>query len=151
MSYSTVEAKVQSLIQALATYDDEDVTRGDERVLDRGSPPYVVLKPGTLVREPGAIYGVFLTTWTVILDLFTRHMGDGTEWTDLQTYRQEIIDTMEKYPTLNALSGVLEAQIVSGEKPREIRDKAGGGPHFLAQRLALQVVERSTVTGGEYA
>jgi hypothetical protein len=151
MSYSAIEARVQSLIQALATYDDEDVTRGDERVKDRGSPPYVVLTPGPFRCEPASRYGVQIMTWTVYLDLYTRYMGDGTEWTDLETYSQELVDTLGAYPTLNALTGVIRAEVVSGGEVFEVEDEAGGGPHFLAQRLVLRVSERAATTGGEYA
>jgi len=151
MSYSDIEAQAQALLQALATYDDEDVTRGDERVLDRGSPPYVVLKPGPFRREPGSVHRVKVATWAVHLELYTRHFGDGTEWTDLQTYRDEIMATFDKYPKLNNLDGVMEAEVKSGGEPWERKDAAGGGPHFLVQRLVLQVKERVAVSGGEYA
>ena len=150
MSYSAIEAEIQSLVQALDEFSDEDVTRGDYRVLDRGSPPYVVLLPGAFDRENWASPGGIKTDWIVAIDLFVRHWGDGTEQTNLETYRQAVIDQLDIYPRLEGLSGVQWCLLEGGEDPRPVYDEAGGGPHFLLQRMILRVTERVTVTGGDY-
>jgi len=150
MSYATIAARAQSLIQALAAYDSTDVTRGDWRVLERGSPPYVVLRSGGFINE-------FRTptrrqrTWTILLELYERMVGDGTEETNLETSRQNLIVLFDQNPTLNALSAdVTGAHIEGGDEPVVAYQDKGGGV-FLLQIMRLSVKEQYTVTGGQYA
>ena len=150
MSYSTIEARIQTLIQALSAFADADVTRGDYRVLDRGSAPYVVLRPGEFERVPHTFAGGRKTEWAVIVELFEKHIGDGTEQTNLETHRQNIIDTADAYPTLNGLSGVHFASLSSGEIPRPVYDEDGSGPFFLLQIMKWEVMELTTASGGEW-
>ena len=150
MSYSPIEARIQTLIQARSAFDDADVTLGDYRVLDRGSAPYVVLRPGEFERVPHTFAGGRKTEWTVIVELFEKHIGDGTEQTNLETHRQNIIDTADAYPTLNGLSGVHFASLSSGEIPRPVYDEDGSGPFFLLQIMKWEVMELTTASGGEW-
>ena len=151
MSYATIEAQVQTLIRGLDDYADADVTRGDHRVLDSGGAPYAVLRPGPFTNE-------FKTptrrqrTWTVLIEVYEKHVGDGSESTNLSGRRQNLVELFDKYPTLNSLSAdVTGAYITGGDDPFSLYDEDGGGPYFLAQVLRLEVKEQHTVTGGEYA
>lgn len=151
MSYATIEAKVQDLIQGLSAFDDDDVSLGDYRVLVRGSPTYAVLVPGPFEHEEYDSWGGRITRWDITIDLFVRDYADGTEYVDLKTHRQSILDEIDKYPTLDGLTGVTLALIVVGEPTRDVFDEAGGGPHFLLQRMTLRVTEHTLATGGEFA
>ena len=151
MSYATIEAKVQTLLQNLSLFVDEDVTRGDYRVLDQVGGPYCVLTPGGFTSNAAATsYGEKTSIfWAVTLDLFVRHWGDGTEFTNVQSNRQTIIDELAKYPTLDELEGVVYAAITGGDPPRTVYDDAGAAG-WLMQRMTLEVHEKTDVSGGEY-
>jgi len=152
MSYATIEAKVQTLLRALSLFDDADVTRGDYRVLDQVGGPYCVLTPGGFTRSGAATsYGERKSNfWTVTLDLFVRHWGDGTEFTNLQSNRQTIIDELDKYdPSLDSTTGVMYAVITGGDPPRAVYDEAGAA-HWLMQRMSLEIHEKVSISGGEY-
>jgi len=151
VSYSTIEAQVQTLLQATSLFADADVTRGDYRVLDQVGGPYCVLTPGGFTSNAAATsYGEKASFfWTVTLDLFVRHWGNGTEFTNLQSNRQTIIDALAKYPTLDELSGVVYAAITGGDPPRTVFDDAGAAG-WLMQRMTLEVHEKVDVAGGEY-
>jgi len=150
MSYATIVARAQSLIQALDTYADADVSLGDYRILESGSAPYVILRAGPLEN-------VFRTptrrqrTWTIMVELYERMVGDGTEEANLTANREELVVLFDKYPTLNSLSAdVTGAQIIGGDEPVIALHEKGGGI-WLMTILTLTVNEQYTVTGGEYA
>ncbi|MBC8445851.1 MAG: hypothetical protein H8D74_01490 [Chloroflexi bacterium] len=151
MSYASVEAKVQTLLQATSLFADADVTRGDYRVLDQVGGPYCVLTPGGFTSNAAATsYGQKTSFfWTVTLDLFVRYWGNGTEFTNLQSNRQTIIGELAKYPTLDELSGVIYAAITGGDRPRTVYDEADAAG-WLLQRMTLEVHEKVDVSGGEY-
>ena len=150
MSYATIVAKELALIRALSDYADADVTWGDYRVLESGGDPYVILRAGGFVNE-------YKTptrrqrTWTTILELYERMVGDGTEEVNLDTRRQTLIALFDQYPTLDALSAnVSGAHIQDGDEPVVAYHDKGGGV-FLMQTMRLVVMEQYTVTAsGEY-
>lgn len=152
MSYAAIEARIQTLLQALSLFADADVTRGDYRVLNQVGGPYCVLTPGGFTRETAAssFEDLLSTIWEVTLELYVRVWGDGTEYVNLASNRQSIMDELDKYVTLNALAGVIYAGITSGDLPRTVYDEAGAA-QWLVQRLALEVHEKVKVSGGEFA
>lgn len=151
MSYAVCEAAAQTLIQGLDAFADADVTRSDWTVLDRGSPPYVVLWRGAWEREEFYSGGGYMVFWMINVDVFERYLDDGSSYTNLEATAQGIEDELGKYPTLNSASGVVRAILIGGSEPTQVFDRAGGGPHFLLQTLRLRVHEVEQVTGGEFA
>ena len=152
MSYLTIQAAVQVLLQALSIFEDEDVTRGDYRPLDQVGQRFCVLTPGGFTRSGAATsYGEKKSSfWTVTVDLFVRHWGTGEEYDNLAADGQTIIDEMDKYDiSLDGVTGVIYAAITGGEPPRTVYDEAGSA-HWLMQRLTLEVHEKVDVAGGEY-
>ena len=154
MSYATIEAAVQDIIQALSAFSDTDVTRGDTRMLTQGSPPYAILYPGGFVHEEDGDGEQRVTEWTILIDLLVRYHGDGSEYTNLQSHRQSIMDAIDSYPTLNGTTGVRRALIEQGDEVLGVTERGASSeaaPVFLLQTLQLVVVEKTDATGGEYA
>jgi len=140
MSYTTVEAGVQAIIQGLSAFSNADVSLGDYRVLDSGGAPYVVLKPGRFEHAPETFQD-FWTEWTVNIELFVKFWGNGTEYTNIKTNMQAIVDAFDANTTLS-VTGVVFAYISGGEEPKQVYDKDGNGPFFLLQTLTLQAREK---------
>lgn len=152
MSYSTIEARVKTLLQAMSEFEDDDVTRGDYRVLDRGSRRCAVLEPGPFEREEYDAPGGWITRWLAYISVFEPYYEDGTTQTNLQSTRQAIVDEFDQYPSLNSLSVyIIWSGVISGDDPAEVFNVTGDGPFFLRQILTLRVHELSYATGGEYA
>jgi len=152
LSYVTIQAKAQTLLQALSLFGDADVTRGDYRVLEQVGGPYCVLTPGGFKRSGAATsYGEKKSNfWDVTFDLFERHWGDGSEYDNLVADRQTMIDEMDKYDiSLDGVSGVMYAAITKGDPVRTVYDQAGAA-HWLMQRMTLEVHEKVDIQGGEY-
>ena len=153
MSYATVEAAIQTRIRALSDFTSADVTRGDWRRINAGSAPYAVLYQGGFTHEAGGGSALGMAVWETVVEVFARHYGDGTEFTSLAGYTQNIIDDLDKYPTLNGASGVIDSHVVSGDRPVSIFERGSGpdaGPMFLMQVLHIETVEKTVATGGEY-
>jgi len=152
MSYSTVEAAVQTLLQALAAFASADVTRGNYQVLDSGGDPYVVLTPGPFASGRTGDWAQVGYDWEVNGELFVRYVGDGSEWTNLETYRQSVVDCIGAYPTLNGVSGVTDAMVTMGRDVLAIRPENSQTPEWLVQPFVVRVHEEVSYDGsGEYA
>lgn len=152
MSYSTIEAAAAVLLRALSNFDDADVTRGDYRVLDQGSPPYVVLLPGPFECVEAGDWGQKVYTWTMYAEVFERYLNGGSSETALETTRQAVIDCLCKNPTMNAVTGVTRVLPRRGAELRYLYDEQGGGPHFVMQRIEVEIEEVVGYTGsGEFA
>lgn len=154
MSYSSVEIAVQTLMQALTgTFaSTDDVSRGDYRILDSGADTLAVLIPGPFeqdgIAEGGARKSV--RAWQVLIDLFRQYVDDGTTWTNFETDRDAVLAQIEKYPTLDGESGVVNIVITADADPGEVFDEDEAGPFFVWQRLRLTITERADLSGGEF-
>jgi hypothetical protein len=153
MGYLAIEAAALSLLQALSQFSDDDVTRGDFRVLDRGSAPYAVLYPGGFEVEDYGDWGEKLFRWTMYCEIFEKYLNDGTSYTDLQTTRQNVIDCFNANPSMNGTSGVIYVQAERGEDLIYLYDEGGEWPpQFIMQRVAVMVHEVANYDGsGEFA
>jgi len=152
MSYATCEAAVQDLLQALANFASADVTLGSYAPLDAGNLPCVVLTPGTFEMAEAGDWGQKRHTWDVNVELFVRYVGEGTEWSDLTTARQAIVDQLHAYPTLNGVSGVTQVLVRLGREILSIRPAGSDRPAYLLQPMVVRVVEYVGYAGsGEYA
>lgn len=144
--YEDCEAAVQSRLQLLTAYFDrpEDVTRGDFRVLDAGSEPYVILTPGPFTSTPlDALTGDNYSqdVWTIYGWLFVKHNGDGSEFVSLSQARTAVKQQLEASPYLGGVVPVTSVKITAGGEPAEDYDEDDGGPYFLHQVLTIEVSE----------
>lgn len=152
MSYTTIEAGVQTLLRALSRFAEADVTRGDWRVLDSGGAPCVVLYPGPFEAEEAGDWGQKWHFWTVYADVFERYTDNGSSETAFEATRQDVMDTIHAYPTLNGVSGVTRALARRGGDLQYIYDRDGGGPYYVMQQITIEVVEKVSYDGsGEFA
>lgn len=150
MGYDAVEARAQSLIQGLSTYSNADVARGDYRVLDKASPPYVVLKPGFFERTFDTAPQGRSTEWIVTVELYVGYTGKGDDLDSVVSKRAELVELFDRYPTMDGLSDVVYTLVDRGEAPVPVYDETGGGPFFWLQELQLRVREKRLASGGEY-
>ena len=151
MAYATIEAAALALLQDLSQFDDDDVTRGNFRVLDRGSPPYAVLYPGGFEIEDYGDWGEKIFRWTMYCEVFERYLDDGSSYTSLEATRQNVVDVFNANPSMNGTSGVVYVMARRADDLRFIYDEGRGGPHFIMQRLAVVVHEVVSYDGsGEF-
>lgn len=135
MSYTSVEARTQSIIQALSDFDNADVTRGDFTVLDRGSPPYAVLwfGGGRSIRPASEMTGAPIR-WQINIDVYDRYLDD-TSVRDLPDTLLNVVLRLVARPALEALS-LTDAQVIETlvevlDEVTTLFDREGGGPHLV--------------------
>ena len=118
MSSATIRAKLVSILQALALFDDADVTDSDWRVLDRGSSPYAVVytesAPETLDDQDEMGRQVLLRYATSI-DVIAKWTPD--EQTAISTAMDAVYAQLRAYPQLEDLAGVLKAYPAADPAP----------------------------------
>lgn len=154
MSYSTVEARVQTIIRAMSNFADADVTRGDWRNLNKAGGPYCVLSRWQRLafsarRGVKAVsYGAKVSNHhTVAIEVFERIQRDGTAWQ--ATTADEVMAELDKYFALNDLGNIVSADVKRGPPPAKL-ESASKVPHWLVYLNFLEVHEWVTVTGGDY-
>lgn len=148
MSYNTVESGLLTVIQVLSNYDGNNSSRGDYRILGKGNSRNVILNPGSIPsREIIAAPRRVGTIWEIIIELHIPFSGEiSTVRNNLRTDRQELLDHIDKYPTLNGVSGVTHAFITSGREPFVWQ---GESSNYWVQHFICRVSEHTTITIAE--
>lgn len=148
MSYSIVEAALLTVLRLHANYDSTNSARGDFRNLARGGARFVVLVPGSVPgREMVAHPRRISTTWEIVIQLFILYTGEAnTAFTNLASDRQDIMDHIDQYPTLNGTADVVHALITSAREPEPW---SGEGRNYWQQDILCRVTEHVTVTIAE--
>lgn len=145
MSYETVEAALQTQLQATATLSDAQVTLADWDVLAQGHDQAAVLEYWGFESEEQAFGGAIWTTWTTRVHLYARYTDDAAVQNLLRDVRQEIINRVHQYPRLNNTAGVQNAFPRRGhwDDPQMVEI---GGIRFLREYIEIEIVEDVTVT-----
>jgi len=150
MSYATCEGALRTILQALAQYADAQVARGDYAILDEGYTQCCVLRPGPFGARESGDWGQKAYDWTVDCTVYERYVGDGTEWTNLETQRQNVLDQVGAYPTLNAVNGVTRAMAERGGEVAALYERGSEMPSWLMQTIRVQVHEEVVYSSGEF-
>jgi len=146
MSYETCQDGLATVIKKLKNYTDNNVSLGDYRLLQRGFNQVVILRPGTFTRMRSEFGGGKQNTWNIIVELFIKYKDDAQIQENIRDERQDIIDQVDQYPKLDNVSGVFDAQIISGAEPTPVFGADGSGPHFMMQEMICQIIEDIEVT-----
>ena len=144
MAYADIERKIHELLNG-ALDDDISVTRGYHSPNQLKS---VAVRPGSAAREQSGPRGR-LNRWTIEVAIQISSGLDLSEFhDDVLSIRQTAIDTLDGYPTLDQMQGVTACMVTSISEPQNSTE---GRVHTFSQVLFVQVLEHTTVTGGEYA
>ena len=150
MSWDTIEAGLQTLLQALTSKFPvaAQVTRGDWRVMDAGYNLCVVLYAGAYAEGEDPTLAEFLVTHTEKLALIKRYLDDGTTRVGFGQDRDAVLEHLMKYPCLNGLAGASarRGKITSDTDVEPIFDKDDNGPFFLMQIFSIPVSEIPSIT-----
>ena len=148
MSYDSVEAGLLAVVRVLANYDTTNSSQGDHRILAQGVTRAVVLNPGSIPeRDIIAAPRRVSTVWEILINLMIPFKGEiSTARSNIRTYRQELIDHLDKYPTLNGVSGVVHAFVAGGREPEQWQ---GESRSWWIQTLVMRVQENTTITIAE--
>ncbi len=151
MTEATVHARIQTLLQALDTFDDADVSLHDYRILDKNaSPPYAVIVALPFSTARGAVSLGQKTPffWGVGIELYVLPKEDNTDQAEILTLTWSVVYKLLQYFTLNELADVSTTS-VSGDRPIYIKTRPSG-TKFLRRILTLTVTEKPDIIGGEY-
>ena len=150
MSYAVCEAALQTILRALEQYADAQVTRGDYAVLDEGYAQCCVLRPGPVTVRRSGDWGQVGYDWTIDCTIYERWVGDGTEWTNFQAQRENALDQIGAYPTLDAASGVTRAVAERAGEMGAVYPRDADVPAWLMQTIRVQVHEEVVYSDGEF-
>lgn len=146
MSYVTAENALETILQGVTGFSSANIKKGDYRVLGAGLDKALVMQPGPFTREnlsPGRVNN----SWTINLELFIAFTGEvSTIATDIRTHRQNVIDKIDTFPTLNRAAGIMLGAVESGDEPELW---AVGSHQWWRQVIRVTVKEGVTVSYAE--
>jgi hypothetical protein len=149
---ATIQAAIQSLVQATSRYNDGDVTLGDFRVLGRGRQAAVIL-PGPLAAQRAGDWSQLRYAWTHYVEVWRRF--DGDDYADIVADRQVVMDQLNAYPTLNGTAGITDCTVSQSSDPIYVRPRNAPPdtkPSHVGFRLTVRTVEEVLYAGaGEFA
>lgn len=148
MSYDAIEQRLMELLQGIAGYSSANVSRGDTRILAAGKDKNIILHTGGVPqREVVATNRRIRTNWEILIDLHVRFAGElSTSNQFIVDRRQEVLDRLDGYPTLNGLTGVTHAFVVGAREPELW---VGESRNWWKQTFVLQVLELHTAYNQE--
>ena len=117
--------------------------QGDYRKMDKCKQRFVVFQTGA-VLERGTAQSVMMmmTLWLINLELYLQFTDEISTIADLiRSERSVIIDHFDKYPTLNGISGVINAMITGAREPEVLK---GESNNYWRQVFRLEVDDRVT-------
>ena len=147
--YNYVEDALVDVIATMDGYEKEgnnqNIYQSDYRSLRKGLDKYCILEPGTIPEHDTVQYPRRMrTVWNIYLLIFIRFDADlGEINRKLRDVRQEVMDVIDAYPTLNRTQGIVIAQVTSGDEPGV---RMGEHNQWWSQRLTISVEERYTAT-----
>ena len=143
-----MENGLATVIKLLSGYSATNVAQGDYKILGHGNTFGIVLQPGAILkRDIVAAPRRLQVIWVVNIELYIGFTGlISTVATDLRDKRQSLLNHLDKYPTLNSLSGCINAFIREGVEPIEL---PGDPKRWWVQILKMYIEERTTITIAE--
>lgn len=135
MSYMAGQALLKKLLLTCTDFGPDDVTEGDYRVLDSGSPNVSVLTPGSfplydlehMVRE---------RRWDALCDLCTRNMDD-TSYSTFGTLRDAVIAAIKAGQGMSSTYVVVGISTIGD--PTNV--KSPNGPFWIIQTMRITFLE----------
>lgn len=153
MSDATIQAAIQTLIRAHANFANADVSLGDTRILTTGTPPVAVILPGPNAARRIGDWAQVNYTWTHYVEVWDRFGPD--DYSNIVTARQNVVDQLNAYPTLNGTSGVTLSTVTDSSAPIFLWQKGQSRdtqPLFVGFRLTVQTFEEASYdSSGEFA
>jgi hypothetical protein len=143
VSYATVLAGVLAVGRAGSGFSVDNFAYEDYQPLNAGVDKLVVVEFAGFKTEEDTFGGLDWHDWTFRLKLYTFAGDYVTSVTDRDSARAVLISQFRKYRRLNGVSGVFDAQILSGERLDEpIRI---GESSFIMEAYTLKVREEAPV------
>ena len=145
---ATVQAAIQTLLQATTLYDVADVTLGDSRVIGRGRQ-CAIIYPGPFRSVRGGDYGQVIFYWTHYVDIWRPFPGD--DYATIVADRQTVVDTINANPTLAAAGNFSDALAESGRDVQYLWPRNASGatakPSHVGFRIEVRTVEEVNYSG----
>lgn len=152
MSDATIQAAIQSILQALDAFADADVTLGDTRVLGNGSSAWAIVYPGPVQAGRSGDWAQMDYTWTHRVEIWQRFSGD--DYANIVATRQVVLDAIGARPTLEGTTNVVQATITEAGEPMFLwaqGQTADAQPQFVGFNVEIRTRERASYGGsGEF-
>lgn len=162
-AYQAIENGVKAILDGMTDYfNTGTITQGDySSVLDKDSTKGAgaVLTPGDF-EDLGGFSATSHKLWIVNLDLFQKYkpgtigetaaLAAPASFNNFKILRGAVIETLEKYPTLNGVDNVTSVVVSGDGDPTYVIQRGTTIVTHITQSLRVAVTKLTPITGGEY-
>lgn len=147
VAFKTAEDALHVVVKLLAAYSDDNVSAGDYRILGTGQTEAIVTQPGPFRRRVTAAPRRVGQLWVIEIELLLQFKTEISEIAQrIRTERQTVMDHLDKYPTLDGVSGIISAFVVNGQPPQILITETR---RWWRQTLVMEVETRQSTTIAE--
>jgi len=144
--YTDGEALIASLVAGVTGFAAAQVTRGNWKPIGSGKAAvYAIIHTEPVGRRNFTSPRTPVDRWLTTVEVWRRYVDDGTSYTQLGAYVEDIVAKIDKYPHLGDGSGYVEESTAEYGKVQEMW-KRGGGPAWLRQDVLITWTGRQTIT-----
>lgn len=149
--YGICEAGLKTILEGVTGLSG-NVTLSDYRPLEDGDLQFVVLQPDSFDSGEGQSWAMEFKNWNIIAEVFQRYTSESETMTNFRTLRSNIINAVQKYPTLNQVDGVVGVTVTGEGGIRDITDAGNSSIIYYRMQTIRFVIRQQIddVTGGEY-
>ena len=121
MTYDALESGLLTVIRTADGFDEDNTSAGDYHVLALGNDHMVILMPGAIpTRDLVGAPRYISTSWVVDIELYVQFSSTYHDTSEnIKMWRQVLLDTVDAWPTLGGVAGVVNAFITSAQSPDE--------------------------------
>lgn len=146
MAYAVLQTALAGVIQKITGYDANNCVENDIRALGHGKDLAVVLYPSSMTQRLMTVRDSTVIDWQCDVHLFVNWDGEqSSSVASLMAERQKILDEINKWPFLDAQSGIQEVMVISMGDVEEVRY----GSLWLRQILTVMIREMNTFARSE--
>ena len=138
--------ELASVVKTHANYDDDNVTVGSQRVLDKGVATAVVVEAGTTdspEENPYRFQGGVVTIYNVTVYVYRKFVQDSESRASLRTDVQNVRETIDGYHELNGKAQ--SCRVISASAPLYIGVQ-NSPPSFIVRILTVSIEKVEEMT-----
>lgn len=139
MAYSNGEALVLTRVRDCTSFDENNTSRGNYRILNNGkASTYAILHPGTGTRSRQTPTRVH-STWSTVIEVWQRYTTDEESLIALEDKVAEILTEFDSEPQLGNAAYAVNARINEVREAVNMLNSAGGVTHLKQELIATWI------------
>jgi hypothetical protein len=154
MAFTDIQDRVVTLVKNVSGYTARNTSAADYRMFTKGLSKAVVVKRGPSSSARGSTNAggtmSVLNDWGVNIEIWIPYRKNSKATRDkLEAELNSVSGELNKWPKLNALSGVVHHDTGTPFEPEEFLQISGADGTWFRQVLQMRVLEQEAISTSE--